>query len=208
MGRRGRPPKDKAEAKRPPARTSTKGDSAKVRDLEKQLAEAREQQTATGEILRVISQSRTDLQPVFDTIIQSAVRLLGGFSGVITQIVGEELPLAALTSTSPSGDAAQKALWPKRLTDDRSPHGQVIATLEPRFVTDVESDPSVPPEEVVVARARGYRSIIAVPLVRDARAVGSMAVTRRAAGPFSDSEIALLRTFADQAVIARSEDVV
>src|SRR5262249_28142941 len=74
--------------------------------------------------------------------------------------------------------------------------------LEPRFVIDVESDPSVPPEEVVVARARGYRSIVAVPLVRDARAVGSMTVTRRAPGPFSDSEIALLPTFADQAVIA------
>src|SRR5262249_2694440 len=80
-------------------------------------------------------------------------------------------------------------------------HGQVITTLEPHFISDVESDPSVPPEEVAVARARGYRSIIAVPVVREARAVGSMTVTRRTPGPFSDREIALLRTFADQAVI-------
>jgi signal transduction histidine kinase len=86
--------------------------------------------------------------------------------------------------------------------EDRFLHGQVITTLEPRFITDVVSDPSVPPEEVVVARARGYRSIIAVPLVRGARALGSMTVTRRAPGPFADSEIVLLRTFAAQAVIA------
>ncbi len=166
------------------------------------LTQALEQQTATSEILSVISTSPTDAQPVFDTIIQNAVRLLGGFSGVVTRLVGGQLHLAALTSTNPSGDAAQKALWPKPLKEDRFLHGQVITALEPCFVGDVESDPSVPPGEVVVARARGYRSIVAVPLVRDAHAVGSMTVTRRAPGPFSDGEIALLRTFADQAVIA------
>src|SRR5215475_12634606 len=100
------------------------------------------------------------------------------------------------------GTRRRKRCGPNPVREDRSLHGQVISALGPRFVADVESDPSVPPEEVVVARARGYRSIVAVPLVRDARAVGSMAVTRRAAGPFTDSEIALLRTFADQAVIA------
>jgi GAF domain-containing protein len=167
-----------------------------------QVTEALEQQTATSEILRVISTSPTDAQSVFDTIIQNAVRLLGGFSGVVTRRVDGQLHLAAVTSTNPSGDAAQKALWPKPLTADRSVHGRVITSREPVVVADVESDRSVPPEEIVVARARGYQSIIAVPLVREGRAVGSMAVTRRTPGPFSDSEIALLRTFADQAVIA------
>jgi GAF domain-containing protein len=166
------------------------------------LTEALDQQTATAEILRVISQSQTDAQPVFDTIIRSAVRLLGGFSGVITQIVGHQLHLAALTSTNPSGDAAQRALWPRPVQEDFSVHGQVITTLAPRFVTDVELDPSVPSTEVAVARARGYRSIVGVPLLRDGRAVGSLAVTRQAAGPFADGEIALLQTFADQAAIA------
>src|SRR5215470_5306022 len=176
--------------------------AASYADVQRSLTEALEQQTATSEILRVISTSPTDAQPVFDTIIQNAVRLLGGFSGVVTRLVGSQLHLGALTSTNPSGDAAQQALWPKLLKEDRSLHGQAISALEPRFVIDVESDPSVPPEEVVVARARGYRSMVAVPLVRDARAVGSITVTRRAPGPFSDSEIELLKTFARQAVIA------
>src|SRR5262249_55873635 len=161
-----------------------------------------EQQAATAEILRVISSSPTDAQPVFDTIIQSAVRLLDGFSGVITQIVGDQLHLAALTSTNPAGDAAQRALWPKSVKEDAFLHGPVIAALAPRFITDVELDPSVPPVEVAVARARGYRSIVGVPLLRDGRAIGSMSVTRRAPGPFSDRLVALLQTFADQAVIA------
>jgi signal transduction histidine kinase len=171
-------------------------------DAHAEVTESLGQQTATSEILRVISQSQTDAQPVFDTIVQSAVRLLGGFSGVITQIVGEQLHLAALTSTNPSGDAAQKALWPKSVKEDASLHGKVITALAPHFITDVESDRSVPSIEVAVARARGYRSIVAVPLLRDGRAVGSMAVTRLAPGPFTDGQLALLQTFADQAVIA------
>src|SRR5262249_51379909 len=145
---------------------------------------------------------QTDVQPVFDTIIRSAVRLLGGFSGVATLIVGDQFHLAALTSTNPSGDAAQKARWPRPVQEDTSIHGQVINALAPRFIADVESDRSVPPSEVAIARARGYRSIVGVPLLRDGRAVGSMAVTRQAPGPFADGQVALLQTFADQAVIA------
>jgi signal transduction histidine kinase len=166
------------------------------------LTRSLEQQTATSEILRVISTSPSDAHPVFEAIIQNAVRLLEGFSGVVTRLVGDELHLAALTNTNPSGDAAQQALWPKPLVQDRSLHGQVISALEPCFISDVESDASVPPEEVIVARARGYRSMVAVPLVRGGRALGSMTVTRRPPGRFSNGEIALLSAFAEQAVIA------
>src|SRR5215470_2697553 len=176
--------------------------AASYADVQRSLTEALEQQTATSEILRVISTSPTDAQPVFDTIIQNAVRLLGGFSGVVTRLVDGQLHLGALTSTNPSGDAAQQALWPRPVKEDRSLHGQVISALEPRFIIDVEADRSIPPEEIAVARARAYRSMVAVPLLRDARAVGSMTVTRRAPGLFSESEIELLKTFARQAVIA------
>src|SRR5262249_14723953 len=97
----------------------------------KDLTEALEQQTATSEILGVISSSPTDVQPVFDTIIRSAVRLLDGFSGLVTQIIGDHVHLAALTSTNPSGDAAQKALWPRPVKEDVSVHGHVITSLAP-----------------------------------------------------------------------------
>src|SRR5215467_89441 len=167
-----------------------------------QVSEALQHQTATSEILQVISRSPTDVQPVFDTIIRSAVRLLGGYSGLVTRIIGDHVHLAALTSTNPSGDAAQKALWPRPVKEDVSVHGQVITSLVPSFITDVESDRSVPPSEVAVARARGWRSIVAVPLLRDGRAIGSLAVTRSAPGAFADGQVALLQTFANQAVIA------
>src|SRR5262249_58765946 len=80
--------------------------------------------------------------------------------------------------------------------------GHVITSLAPYFITDVESDRSVPPSELAVARARGWRSIVAVPLLRDGRAIGSLAVTRSAPGVFADGQVALLQTFADHAVIA------
>jgi signal transduction histidine kinase len=166
-----------------------------------QVSEALEQQTATSEILRVISSSPTDVQPVFDAIARSAVRLLGGFSGVVTRVVGDHLHLAALTSTDPSGDAAQKASWPRPLTGTTL-HSQVITALAPRFSTDIEADRSWTPTDLARARTRGFRSIVIVPLLREGRAIGTMSVTRRSPGPFADGQVALLQTFADQAAIA------
>ena len=126
MGRRAKPPKGKAEAKRPLARKSPKNeDSARVRDLEQRLAEALkreaeslDQQKATSEILRVISSSPTNVQPVFDAIVASAVRLLRAYTGVLTRIEGDQLVLAALTSTDDTGDAALRAFF-QALSDRR-----------------------------------------------------------------------------------------
>src|SRR5262249_2021157 len=92
--------------------------------------------------------------------------------------------------------------WPRPVKEDVSVHGHVITALAPYFITDVESDRSVPPSELAVARARGWRSIVAVPLLRDGGAIGSLAVTRNAPGAFADGHVALLQIFADQAVIA------
>src|SRR5260370_18492438 len=83
--------------------------------LFRDLTESLEQQTATSEILRVISSSPTDIQPVFDAILGSAVRLLGAYSGVLTRIAGDQIVLAALTSTDDAGDAATGALFPQSL---------------------------------------------------------------------------------------------
>src|SRR5215831_14848995 len=102
MRRRATPKKGKAEAKRTPTRKSPRGDSARVRDIEKRLAEALkreeealEQQTATSEILRVISQSPTDVQPVFDAIARHGVALCDGVAGLVVRYDGEVMRLAA-----------------------------------------------------------------------------------------------------------------
>ena len=78
-------------------------------DIQRALSEALDRETATSEILRVISQSPTDVQPVFDTIARSALRLLGGVAANVARLIGEELHLAALTTTSEAGDDAVKA---------------------------------------------------------------------------------------------------
>src|SRR5262245_17514919 len=131
MGRGSKPAKSKAEAKPTAARKSPKDDNAKVRDLEKRLAEglereaeglrreakAQEQQAATAEILRVISSSPTDLQPVFDAILRRAQRLLGAATTSIFRRVGDEVHLAAFTSAGEAGDAKYQALFPMSLDD-------------------------------------------------------------------------------------------
>jgi GAF domain-containing protein len=166
------------------------------------LTTALDTQTATSDILRVISRSQTDVQPVFEAIVHSAVRLLRAYSGALTRVDREEIALAALTSTDDAtGDAAQRARYPQPLNSE-SAHAQTIRDRAPLNVADAHTDHRVSEAGRVNARIRGYQSILVVPmLLRDA-AVGAISVTRRESGGFNNDEIALLQTFADQAVIA------
>jgi len=165
------------------------------------LTAALNKQTATSDILRVISRSQTDVQPVFDAIVASAVRLLEADSGLLTRIAGDQIEIAALTSTDPAGDAILRAAYPLSRHSDRV-HARVIRDRAPLNVADAQTDPRLPDVQHATARARGYRSHVAVPLLRHDEALGAIAVTRHAPGGFTDDEIALLQTFADQAVIA------
>ncbi len=167
----------------------------------RELTTALDQQTATSDILRVISQSQTDVQPVFDAILGSAVRLLGGHTGALTRVSGDQIELAALTRTDAAGDASLRALFPQPLHSE-APHAQVIRDRAPLNIADAQTDPRVPEAVQTSARGRGYRSWVTVPLLSPDGAVGTIAVTRREPGGFTDDEIALLKTFADQAVIA------
>src|SRR5262249_14487463 len=166
--------------------------------------ESLEQQTATSEILRVIAASPMDEQPVFDAIVSSAQRLLHAHSAALRRVVGGELVAVAFTTTTLDG----QPLPPPRVVhsmEESFPGGVAARDRIPIVVADMEADPRILAawqQEDRVWRARGYRSMLSVPLVRESNAIGVINVTRRERGGFTDDEIALLKTFADQAVIA------
>src|SRR5262249_57395005 len=164
------------------------------------LTTALDQQTATADVLAVIGSSPTDVQPVFDDIVESARRLLGGFSSGVFRLVGDEIHLVALTSTTPSGDAALRNNFPRPLSAF-STAGEAIRTRTPVVLTDLETDPRIPDDFRKSMRERAFRSGVWVPMLREGVAIGAIGVTRSEAGGFGGEEIALLKTFADQAVI-------
>ncbi|TMK76591.1 MAG: GAF domain-containing protein [Actinobacteria bacterium] len=206
MGRRAKSTKGKAEATRAPAGTSPKDEGAKVRDLEKRLAEALqreqvlvEQQTATAEILSVISSSPTDVQPVFDTIAQNALELCGAASSLLTTFDGELLHLAALANVRPGVADSLRRVYPMR--PGRGAAGaRAILTRAVVHIPDLREDPEYALRDLV--QALDFRSVLAVPMLREGKPIGTINVHKGDPEPFSESQIALLQTFAAQAVIA------
>jgi signal transduction histidine kinase len=182
-------------------RESYTGLERKVEERTSELSDALEQQTATSEILGVISSSPTDVQPVFETIVASCKRLLNARSASVLRLVGRELQLAAFTPTTPEADEELRRFFPRPI-EDSAAVGIVAREHAPFVVTDTETDERLPPASRAVARARGYRSMLIVPMLRKGETIGTISVSRETAGSFSDKDIALLQTFADQAVIA------
>ena len=165
------------------------------------LTEALEQQTATANILRVISQSPTDTQPVFDTIAESVVRLCNGRLGGVYRFDGSLIHFVAHHNWTAEGLQTVRAVYPRPPSRDT----QVAAAILDRTVVEVrdfERDLGVPAASVPLARALGYRSILVVPMLREAAPIGAIAVARAEPGSFSTKQVELLKTFADQAVIA------
>jgi GAF domain-containing protein/anti-sigma regulatory factor (Ser/Thr protein kinase) len=160
--------------------------------------EALEQQTATGEILRVISSSPTDVQPVFDTIVRSAVRLCDGLYGFMGRFDGELIHFAAQHNYTPDALRTAQQMYPMRPSREQL-SGRTILTRGVVHVEDAQADPEYPQH---LARAGGWRSMLGVPLMREGSPIGMIGVIRDFPGSFSDKQIALLQTFADQAVIA------
>ncbi len=164
----------------------------------KDLTEALDTQTATSEILRVISSSQTDVQPVFDAIVRSAVRLCNGFFGIVTRYDGRVATLVAEHNVPP--EAVE--VWRRAFAGPPDPDSATAVALHSRAVVhrhDTLAD--TVPARGDIARAAGYRTLISVPLLRAGQPIGTINVTRREVQPFSETEIELLRTFADQAVI-------
>jgi len=196
--RRGPKPAKSKEAKPPVARKSSKDDGAKVRDLENRLAEALAQQAATSEILNVISRSTFDLTPVLQTLAGNATRLCSADAGIIRKLDGEVLRAVAECGI------------PRELYefDQRHPlppgRGTIAgrAALERRTVhiPDVLADPEY--QNTEARQLGGYRTLMAVPMLREGALIGVFVLHRFRVEPFTDRQIGVLQTFADQAVIA------
>nr|MBP6777365.1 GAF domain-containing protein [Piscinibacter sp.] len=162
--------------------------------------EALEQQTATAEILRVISSSVTDTQPVFDSIVRSCRRLFAGKTVALVMPRGAMITSVAYASDNPADDPEHVlAPWP---LDRGSGAGTCILESRTIAVADTAEAAKDFPRMPSLAIALGYRSCLFVPLLRDGRAIGCLAILRATAGAFEDREVALAGTFADQAVIA------
>ena len=161
------------------------------------LTEALEQQTATADILRVISQSPTDVQPIFDAIVTSAVRLCDGVFSVVLRLDGELMHLAAQHNFNPEAEAALRRWFPRSVVDDRLV-GRAITERRVMNVGDVTTEFRFVPAQ----QEQGFRSILFVPMIREGVSIGAIGVSRMVVGPFAESQVELLKTFADQAVIA------
>ncbi len=174
----------------------------KVERLTRELSEAFEQQAATAEILSVISNSPTDTQPVFESIVQSGLKLFPGALISVALRYGHAINAAAVAAADP----AHVEAW--RRTISRTPlarnymHG---AALLDRRIVDIPDAADAPAEFAAGAQnflTSGNRAITIMPMMRGNEAIGLLSVVRRVPGPLSDKQIALLRTFAAQAVIA------
>jgi hypothetical protein len=165
------------------------------------LSEAREQQTATAEILRIISSSPTDVQPVFETIARNAVRVCDAVYCVVFQVDGDRIDLVAHHNIPLEGLEELRRHYPAPLSVDTT-SAQAARERVVVQINDVEGNLGTTEYGRRLAMVVGYRSLAFVPMLREDRALGVIGVSRREAEPFPDQHIALLQTFAAQAVIA------
>jgi signal transduction histidine kinase len=173
------------------------GAETELAQLTHELAEARERQAATAEVLRLISESPADLQPVFDRIVKNAARLCQSVLSAVYRKGGDHVDLVAYDQFSPESVAAVRKAYPAPLT---SKNLISVAIRERRVVH--EPDVLISGGYSELQRTSGYRSILIVPMLRDEEAVGAIAVMRLEPQLFPKAQVELLKTFAGQAVIA------
>src|SRR6516165_10870155 len=165
-------------------------------EAQKHLAETLEQQAATSEILRVIRSSPSNVT-VFDAVAESAARLCESFDSAVWRREGDRLILVAHYGAIPQTGSesflplVRGTVGGRSVLDGRTVHIADIQTEGDKFPNTSEN-----------ARRQGYRTILSVPLMREGVAIGAIVLRRTEARLFSERQIALLQTFADQAVIA------
>jgi two-component system NtrC family sensor kinase len=164
--------------------------------LGKKLAEALEREAATSEVLRVIANSPTELQPVLDGVVRSAARFCQADDVTIFELNGDDLRAVAHW-----GAVAQDIGVPFPCVRGHV-SGRTVLDRRPVHVTDLQSEAEEFPEGSAFAKRLGHRTTAGVPLLREGMAVGTIQLRRAEVNPFTDKQIALLATFAAQAVIA------
>jgi GAF domain-containing protein len=188
----------KAAAIPGPAKTKAKNPAkTEIEQLTLELQEARERQAAMAEVLSLISDSPTGIQPVFDRIVRNAARLCQSVLSAVYRREGDHVHLVAHDQFSPESVAAVRKAYPAALT---SKNLISVAIRERRVVH--EPDVLVSGGYSDLQKTSGYRSILVVPMLRDEVAIGAIAVMRLEPQLFAKAQVELLKTFAGQAVIA------
>ena len=169
----------------------------KVEDRTRELSESLEQQTATGEILRVISSSPTDVQPVLDAVAENAARVCGATDALIMRVEGNQMRRVAHFGPVPLVLAELRPITRESVTGRAILEGRAIQ------VEDMGAPETAREFPTTAALATlNLRTNVAVPLMREGVAIGTINIRRQEVRPFTDKQIGLLQTFADQAVIA------
>ncbi|HET8974615.1 MAG TPA: GAF domain-containing protein, partial [Pseudolabrys sp.] len=169
--------------------------------IQRERDEALQQQAATAEILKLISSSPADTQPVLDAIVRSGLKLFPDAAIFIALPDGDKLRAAAFVATDPNRAKMWAHQWPIPLTRE---YMHSLAFLD-RKTVDIPDAREAPPELAVGAKnflPTGYRALTIMPMMRGRTVIGTLSVVRLAPGPLSDRQVAALKTYATQAVIA------
>src|SRR3990170_2335202 len=166
----------------------------KLQARDRDLTQALEQQTATSEILRVIASSPTDIQPVLDVVAENAARLSEASDAQIRLVEGNGTRLVASFGPLPAPNFVPTNLG--------TPAGRAILQRQQIHVQDLGAAESEFPASAELTKRTGTRTFLSTPMLREGVPIGLINIRRTEVRPFSDKQIALLKTFADQAVIA------
>ncbi len=175
-------------------------------DLQEKLAraqrerdEALEREAATSEILSSISSSISDTRPMFEAIVRNLLRLLGTRFAVVVLLRGGMIEIAGFEGEP--GFEKFVAQFPVPL-DERSIAGKTIFSGQAMYITPIVGNPEAPPVAEQSAREFGFNSLLSAPMIREGKVIGAIITAHRNAAAFIDRQIALIKSFADQAVIA------
>jgi len=170
--------------------------NADLQESNRQVTEALEQQTATAEVLRVIASSPTNVDAVFERLLRSALALCGDADDVSAILLVEGQTLVVATMSGPPITVNQMLSSFPMPIHQASLNGRAILEQTAQYTSDRSEDPKFPPHRL------GFRSELAVPLLRDGVPIGTITISRRIVAPFTSRQLELVQTFANQAVIA------